>query len=120
MTTAAREPVVDLDALLTNVGGDAELIDELADTFAAELPGWIIPLRAAVVAGDAAAIHRWAHSMKGGVAIFTAPGVQRAAAELEMMGREANLAGAAGALARLEAALAELGAFLRATPWRLP
>lgn len=118
MNTKERAPVVDLDALLNNVGGDSDLLDELAGSFTTELAGWITPLRAAVLSGNAEAIHRFAHSLNGAIAVFTAPTVQRAAAELEAMGREANLGGAAEALDRLEAALVELTAFLRETPWR--
>ena len=38
--------------LLAGVGGDRELLDELAATFAEEVPGWIATLRTALASGD--------------------------------------------------------------------
>jgi hypothetical protein len=39
-------------------GGDHGLLDELSATFEAERPEWIASLRAALAAGDAAAVRR--------------------------------------------------------------
>jgi len=44
--------VLDMKDLLRNAGDDRELLDELADTFVEEVPGWIGRLRAAVSSGD--------------------------------------------------------------------
>ena len=42
------EPILDLAALLESVGGDRDLLDELAGTFAQEVPGWVASLRSAI------------------------------------------------------------------------
>ncbi|HBH00398.1 MAG TPA: hypothetical protein DDZ42_00550 [Candidatus Rokubacteria bacterium] len=110
--------VLDMKDLLRNAGDDRELLDELADTFVEEVPGWIGRLRAAVSSGDTGETFSVAHSLNGAVAFFKAAAVQRAAAELEAMGLAARLDGAPERLDRLEAHLRELVEVLRAAPWR--
>lgn len=113
-----REPILDLDALLESVGGDRDLIDELAGTFAEEVPGWVATLRTAISSGDSQTVYRVAHGVNGAVGYFKAPRVRQPAAELEAMGRENRLMDASQVLDRLEAALLELGTFLGSAPWR--
>jgi HPt (histidine-containing phosphotransfer) domain-containing protein len=113
-----REPVLDVQALLDSVGGDRELLDELAGTFAEEVPGWIATLRAALAAGDTETLFRVAHGVNGAVGYFRASGVQRPAADLESMGRRGNLEGAPAALELLENGLLKLNRFLAKSPWR--
>jgi HPt (histidine-containing phosphotransfer) domain-containing protein len=112
------EPPLDVDALLASVAGDLELLDELAATFAEEVPGWIATLRTALASGDAEALFRVAHGVNGAVGYFRASSVQRPAADLEAMGRSRNLEGASAALDQLEDGLLKLNAFLAKTPWR--
>jgi two-component system, sensor histidine kinase and response regulator len=113
-----REPLLDIDALLASVGGDRELLDELAATFAEEVPRWIATLRTALASSDTETIFRVAHGVNGAVGYFGASGVQRPAADLEAMGRKGNLEGAPAALGHLEDGLLTLNAFLTKTPWR--
>jgi two-component system, sensor histidine kinase and response regulator len=112
------EPLLDLDALLESVGGDRELLDELAGTFAAEVPGWIATLRTAVSSGDSQTVFRVAHGVNGAVSYFKAPRVRQPAADLEAMGREGRLADAPQALDRLEEGLRALEKFLASAPWK--
>ncbi len=113
-----REPLLDLDALLESVGGDQELLDELAGTFAAEVPGWVATLRTAISSGDSQTVFRVAHGVNGAIGYFKAPRVRQPAAELEAMGRENRLTDASQVLDRLEAALLALGKFLDSAPWK--
>ena len=112
------EPLLDVDALLGSVGGDRELLDELAVTFAEEVPGWIATLRTALTSGDTETIFRVAHGVNGAVGYFRASAVQRPAADLEAMGRRRNLEGASAALDHLEEELLKLSSFLANAPWR--
>ena len=112
------EPILDLQALLASVDGDRELLDELAGTFAEEVPGWITALRTAASSDDSATLFRVAHGVTGAVSYFKASGVRQAAADLEAMGREDRLTDASQVLDRLEAALLALGKFLDSAPWR--
>jgi two-component system, sensor histidine kinase and response regulator len=112
------DPVVDLEALLESVGGDCDLLDELAATFMQEVPGWIASLRAALERGDAAGVFRVAHGVTGAVGYFRAAPVRRLAAALEAMGREGELEAAPAALDQLETGLLELTQLLGEAPWR--
>jgi HPt (histidine-containing phosphotransfer) domain-containing protein len=111
-------PILDLEALLESVGGDRDLLDELAGTFAEEVPGWLATLRTAISSGDSQTIYRVAHGVNGAVGYFRAPRVKQPAAELEAMGREGRLTDASQVLDRLEGALLELAAFLGSAPWK--
>lgn len=113
-----REPILDLAALLDSVGGDRELLDELASTFTAEVPTWIAELQAAVSSGDSATVFRVAHGVTGAVGYFKATGGRQAAADLEAMGRAGKLEKASAALDVLQGKLLELSAFLSSTPWK--
>ncbi|HYU16511.1 MAG TPA: Hpt domain-containing protein [Candidatus Acidoferrum sp.] len=112
------EPILDLDALLESVGGDRDLLDELAGTFAEEVPGWIATLRTAISSGDSATVYRVAHGVNGAIGYFKAPRVREPAVELEAMGREARLTDASPVLDRLEDGLRALGKFLSSAPWK--
>jgi HPt (histidine-containing phosphotransfer) domain-containing protein len=112
------EPILDLDALLESVGGDLDLLDELAGTFAEEVSGWVATLRTAISSGDSQTVFRVAHGVNGAIGYFKAPRVRQPAAELEAMGREDRLTDASQVLDRLEAALLALGKFLDSVPWR--
>lgn len=118
--TAMTEPgpLIDLDALLESVGGDRDLLDELAVSFVAAVPGWIAALRAGLESGQAETIFRVAHGVSGAVSYFRAAGVHKQAADLEAMGRAGQLDGAAAQLDRLEADLHTLSRHLDEAPWR--
>jgi len=110
--------VLDLDALLASVDGDRELLDELAAAFIPEVPRWIAELRAALVRDDARAVFTVAHRVSGSVGYFRAASVRQRAADLEGLGREGRLDGAAALIDRLEADLVDLGRLLAEAPWR--
>jgi two-component system, sensor histidine kinase and response regulator len=112
-------PPVDLAALLESVDGDRDLLDEMAATFIAEVPGWLASLRAALEGGQPEAVFRAAHGVAGAVGYFRAAGVRRRAADLEAMGRAGRLDGAAAQIDQLEADLHALSRFLGEAPWRL-
>ncbi|HTG11005.1 MAG TPA: Hpt domain-containing protein [Candidatus Eisenbacteria bacterium] len=104
--------------MLESVDGDRELLDELAGTFADEVPGWITALRTAASSGDSATLFRVAHGVTGAVSYFKASGVRQAAADLEAMGREGRVNDVSTAVDRLQIGLLELSAFLGSAPWR--
>ncbi len=111
-------PLLDLDALLESVGGDRELLDELAATFIAEVPGWIASLRAALESGQPETVFRVAHGVSGAVGYFRAAGVRKRAVDLETNGRVGRLEGAAAQIDRLEIDLLALSRVLGEAPWR--
>ena len=93
---------------LDRVGGDRNLLQDLVETYRAESPRWRADLRGAVAAGDAAALRRTAHTLKGAIGLFGATAAVVAADRLERRAACGDLGGAAEALAALEEALERL------------
>jgi PAS domain S-box-containing protein len=85
-----REPI-DTASALARVEGNFELLKEMVALFLLELPGLMTSLREAVTAGEANAIARAAHKLKGSVGNFAAHPAFEAASKLEALGRDGNL-----------------------------
>ena len=98
----------DKDLALSRVGGDDELLKDIALLFLEDYPQVLGELKTALAAGDAHKAERSAHSIKGSVANFGAPEAVAAALAIEQFGRAGSLDAARVALPRLEAALAAL------------
>ncbi len=90
---------------LERVGGDAQLLRDIADLFLAEYPKLLEAIRSAVRSGDPLGVERNAHNLKGSVGNFGAERAYQAALQLETMGREKQLDAAPEALKKLETAL---------------
>jgi HPt (histidine-containing phosphotransfer) domain-containing protein len=71
-------------------------------------------VREAIDRGDADALNRAAHTLKGVVANFASPPSYEAALRLEQMGRGGELAGARAAFATLTTTVGHLESALRA------
>ncbi|MBV6433764.1 MAG: hypothetical protein IANPNBLG_03983 [Bryobacteraceae bacterium] len=100
--------VLDRSIALSRVGGDTELLQEMAQLFLEEYPSQLSLIRAAVQARDAKALERSAHSLKGSIGNFGAESAHQAAFALEMIGRQGNLDQADDALRKLEGTLSAL------------
>jgi HPt (histidine-containing phosphotransfer) domain-containing protein len=110
------EAGLDLQGLLQRVGGDRELLAEIAVLFTDQVPEWTESLRGAIAAGDATAVFQVAHRVAGAAAYLGGGPVREAAKELEAMGRASDLSGAAAVFGRLEAGLRTLARALAALP----
>jgi len=86
--------VLDWERALENVDGSEDLLTELAGLFIEECPEMMRQVRGAIDAGDAPALQRAAHSLKGSARIFATAAATEAARRLEMMGAEGDLSGA--------------------------
>lgn len=104
----SRQPVLDQAAVLARVGGDAELLKELVGLFLAECPKLLSEMREAVARGDAKALARAAHALRGSVSNFEEGDVFDVVLRLEEMGREGLLTHAEEAYAALEEGIARL------------
>jgi CheY-like chemotaxis protein/HPt (histidine-containing phosphotransfer) domain-containing protein len=103
--------VVDFPRLLERVGGDRKALAQITRIFRADAPNQVARIRRAIRESDAPALRSAAHAVKGAVANFAAPSATDAAARLQRMGDTGQLAGAEGALERLER---EIGRVLEA------
>jgi two-component system sensor histidine kinase/response regulator len=99
---------IDREVALSRVGGDAELLKEIAELFIEDYPKAMEEIRHAADAGDAKGLERSAHGLKGSVSNFGAAAAVDAARALESMGRAHQLAEVQQVILSLELALAAL------------
>jgi len=99
---------------LARVGGDEELLHEIAVLFLHECPRALLEIHQALAGEDAGKLESAAHSLKGSVANFGASAAVAAAFRLEQMGRAQQLLEAPAALRELEQALSVVCAELAA------
>ena len=99
---------LDLAAALARVGGDEELLKEIAEMFLEQCPDALAEVHQAVEANDSVALQNAAHFLKGSVSNFGAQEAHAAALRLEMMGRHKDLGDSREALAELDKALEAL------------
>lgn len=97
---------IDIEELLQRVENDLDLLAELVAIFGETRGEMSDAVHAAVAGGDAPALARSAHALKGAALNFCAADVVAAALELERMGRSGVLSGAAAAVSRLDRELA--------------
>ncbi len=94
--------VLDRVALLERVDGDGDLLAEMVELFLSDYPQLLTAVRSAAAQGDAKALERAAHTLKGSVSNFAAPAATAAAFALECMGREGDLSKAVAGCEDLE------------------
>lgn len=104
-----RGAVFDEAKVMSFVAGDHEFLTTLVELFVETAPKQLTTIREAVAAGDALALERAAHQLKGSVSNFSADRARRWAQELEQAGRAGDLSAAPAAVTSLEAELAALG-----------
>jgi HPt (histidine-containing phosphotransfer) domain-containing protein len=93
---------------LAHVGGDPDLLRELAGVFLTDCPHRLADVRSAVANADAAKLKLAAHTIKGAVSNFAARAAKEAAQRLETMGQHGDMRNALEALAILEMELERL------------
>jgi signal transduction histidine kinase/CheY-like chemotaxis protein/HPt (histidine-containing phosphotransfer) domain-containing protein len=97
----AAEDVLDRDSALARVGGNLELLRQLAEVFREDCARLVPDVREALAAGDGPRLRNAAHTLKGMVGFFAAPAATTAARQLEQMSEAGTLAGADETLATL-------------------
>jgi HPt (histidine-containing phosphotransfer) domain-containing protein len=108
MDHSVTGPALDHEVALARVGGDAELLKEIAVLFLENYDAWLGEIRQAADRGDALGVEHTAHGLKGSVANFGAQAAVDAALRLENLGRSRDLTDVSGSLAALESALTAL------------
>ena len=105
-------PVFDKDELLDRVGGDWDFLAETVDMLKTDGRALMDQIRAALASGDAPALGRHAHAIKGMISNFCAPAALASAFEVEKIGKSGDLTSAPAAVDALSARLDELIAAL--------
>jgi HPt (histidine-containing phosphotransfer) domain-containing protein len=100
-------------SLLDRFDGDEELLARVAGIFVENTPALLAALRADIEAGNAVALSRSAHTLRGSLANVGAEHAASLAAEIEERARKDLLEGADGRMVELshevDSILAELG-----------
>ncbi len=91
----------DAAAALRNVGGDRELLAELAAAFQNESRTLLVQLRTAIETGDAVGMRRAAHTLKGASGVFGCRTASAVAQQLESLGKTGELTQASELLAKM-------------------
>ena len=111
-------PAFDQTQLLDRVGNDMDFLAETVEMLASDGRTLVSEIRAAIAAGDAPALGRSAHALKGMISNFCAPAAQDAALAMEKLGKSGDLAAApraADALGtQVESLITELQKFVGA------
>ena len=103
---APRDP--DRWTLLEEVGGDAQLLEEICGLFARESAGQMRALRTAIDQGDSSSFARAAHTLRGMVRSVHAAAAEQLAGTLQPLDPCGQRDQALGICARLEGSLAVL------------
>src|SRR3954453_22613969 len=102
---------------MERVDDDVEFLTDTVQMLETDGRALMVELKAAVASGDAPAVGRTAHTLKGMISNFCSPAVQALALDVEKAGKAGDSTGAAAASAKLEPELealtAELVAFVR-------
>jgi PAS domain S-box-containing protein len=104
---------IDHTALLAGVDGNRRVLRELVRLFLADCPRRLAEIKEAIRRGDAGALGRAAHALKGSVGNFAAKNAFAAAQRLEIMSRDIDLDNVGKACVTLESELALLSEELR-------
>jgi CheY-like chemotaxis protein/HPt (histidine-containing phosphotransfer) domain-containing protein len=114
----ADDIVFDVVRARSRLGGDRRLLRELIAIFRADRPALMNKIRGAMAAGDAEALRRAAHALKGALGTLDAPRAYRAAIRVEESARNGDLSRARRLVDTLSAELTLLGKALTASSRR--
>jgi signal transduction histidine kinase/ligand-binding sensor domain-containing protein/DNA-binding response OmpR family regulator len=100
--------LLDKATALANLGGDEDVLSEVAHIFLMECSRLMSELREAIHRNNALELERAAHSMKGSIGTFAAQKAYETARRLEELGREGRVKDAERVYANLEAEIDRL------------
>ena len=95
-------PVIDESRLMTEFGGDKEILSELRDLFLEHATLLYKAMKEAVANGDCEMVAREAHSFKGACATYGAPRLAMVCREFEILAKEKDIPTARANIAHLE------------------
>jgi len=101
-------PILDREAALARLGGDAEVLLEAVSAFRDERDMLLSEIRRVISRGDGDALRRAAHALKGALVTLGAASAAEAALRLERLGSRGDFSAAREACAVLEREVAQL------------
>ncbi len=115
--TTRIESVLNLSEAMTNLDGDAELLQEIMDIFLETAGDQLQDIQNGIQAEDSKQVSVQAHGMKGGASNFCAKNFVRSALELETRAKDGSLDGAQELLDGMKAAFEELKEVAEVINW---
>ena len=112
MQGSTPKEIFDFDEAMSNVGGSQELLGELAIALKQELPKLLAATRKGLDDGDAVAVSRAAHSLKGSITPFAAKRSYDVAWAIEQSSSAGDISDGNANFQRLESELEQLVAAL--------
>lgn len=109
---AEGAPPMDRESALERLGGDAELLDELIPLMIDQSLELLETMRKALAAGDAPSLVIAAHTIRGSAANLEAAELAAAAARVERLARDNDLAAGRPACAAVESELQRLALYV--------
>lgn len=109
----STDAVFNLADALSRLDQDEDLFYTLVEIFVEQVPMDMAATQAALDAGDANALARAAHRLKGAILQFSAPTALEATRQLEALGKTGTLDGAAAMCAHVDRELQKLLMALR-------
>ncbi len=106
--TTTIESILNLSEAMTNLDGDAELLEEILDIFIDTAEDQLQNIQNCIEAEDVKQVAVQAHGMKGGASNFCAKKFVRSALRLEIKAKDGNLDGAQELLEGMKAAFEDL------------
>ncbi|MCE5324529.1 response regulator [bacterium] len=107
-TTPSDKSCFNMTELLARVDGDMSLLKEIVELFTCDAQNLMTQIQDAIASGDAGALEKSAHTLKGSVGNFAAKPAYDAAYRLEQIGHSGNLNGAHDAYVTLEDKIEQL------------
>lgn len=105
--------VLDSKTIIERLAGEIDIYWMMIDMYLQELDNNCASIAAAYQAGDAAALHREAHTLKGLLATFTDDFGSAQALAIEKLAKEKRIEGLGDAVSELQQRLREVGEVLR-------
>ncbi len=115
--TTSIESVLNLSEAMTNLDGDAELLQEIMDIFLETAGEQLQDIQNGIQAEDSKQVAVQAHGMKGGASNFCAKNFVRSALKLEIKAKEGSLDGAQELLDDMKAAFDEVKEVAQVINW---
>lgn len=106
--TTTVESILNLSEAMTNLDGDAELLEEILDIFIDTAEDQLQSIQNSIEIEDVKQVAVQAHGMKGGASNFCAKKFVRSALRLEIKAKDGDLDGAQELLEGMRAAFQDL------------
>jgi PAS domain S-box-containing protein len=112
-TSPARKGIIDWAELLRGVRGDQRLLETFVEAALTEIPGLLAAAAQAVAESDATKLRLSVHTLRGSLRYFGETPALSPLQQLEAMGQDHNLDGAAAVLATVQQEVAQITVAMR-------